>query len=105
MEILSIDFFHLVRCPVDYEYLLVIMHHFIRYTQTYPTRNNASRTAAERIFNDFILRLGIPKHFLYDEGKEFDNKLFHQLTKLCGVSQATKNYPHTIPNLMGQLNA
>ena len=78
MEITSIDFLHLDQFSGGYECLLVATDHFTRYTQTSPTRNKASRkVAAERLFSDFILRIGMPKHILHNQGKEFDNKLFY----------------------------
>ena len=98
MEIVSIDFLHLDHFSGDYEYLLrVFTDNFTRYTQSYPTRNKASGTAAERVFNDFILRFDMPKHILHDQGKEFDNKFFHQLTKRCAVKQlrTTPYHPQT----------
>ena len=52
-----------------------------------PYKNQPSRTAGEKVFIDFILRFDIPKHILHDQGKEFDNKPFNQLTKLCGVEE------------------
>ena len=49
------------------------------------------------LFNDFILRFDMPKHILHDPGKEFQNKLFHKLTKLCRVKKprTTSYYPQT----------
>ena len=84
---ISIDYLHLDRCSCGCEYFLVVTDHFTRYTQTYPTRNKASRTAEERMFNDFILTCGMSKHVFHDKGKEFDKKFFHQLKKLCGFKQ------------------
>ena len=77
-----------------YEYLLVFTDYPAIYTQAYPTRNKASRTATERIFNYFILNFCIPQHIFHDQGKEFDNKFFHQLTKLCGVNQLSTTQYH-----------
>ena len=78
MEITSIDFLCLDQCSGGYECLLVVTDHFTRYTQTNPTRNKApQKVAAERLFSDFILRFGMPKHILHDQGKEFDNKFFY----------------------------
>ena len=82
MEIASIIFLHLNHCSGGYEYLLAVTDHFTHYKQAYATRNNISRTA---LLNDFILSFGIPEHILHDQGKEFDKKLFHKLTKLCGI--------------------
>ena len=49
------------------------------------------------LFNDFILRFDMPKHILHDPGKDFQNKLFHKLTKLCRVKKprTTSYYPQT----------
>ena len=97
MQIVSIDLLNLDHCSSNFEYLLVVTDPFTRYTQAYPTRNKALRTAAERIFSDFILRSGIPKYILHDQGKGSDSKFFHQLIKLYGVKQlrTTPYYPKT----------
>jgi len=92
LELVGIDFLHLDKCCGGYEYLLVITDHFTRYCQAYPTRNKSARTAAERLFGDFMLRFSMPKHLLSDQGKEFDNELFKQLSQLAGVKQL-----HTTP--------
>ena len=44
-----------------------------------------STVAAEKLFDDFIIRFGIPSRIHHDEGCEFDNQLFHCLEKNCGV--------------------
>ena len=48
-------------------------------------KNKSSTTAAERLYNDFVLRFGIPSKILHDQGREFENRLFHQLDKLSGA--------------------
>ena len=73
MELLCMDFLHLDTCSGGFEYLLVITDHFTRYTQVYPTKNKEAKTAADRLYNDFILRFGIPGEILHDQGREFDN--------------------------------
>lgn len=91
-------FFPLNRCSGAYDYLLVNTDHSslvviaytgifytqVSYTLVYSTGNNASHTAAQKILNDFILTFGMPKQIVNNEGKELD-KIFNQLTKLCGV--------------------
>ena len=93
MELVGLDFLHLDTCVGGFQYLLVITDHFTRYTQVYPTRNKEAKTAADKLFNDYILRFGMPGKIIHDQGREFENKLFHQLSRSCNIKRH-----HTIPS-------
>ena len=75
-ELVSIDFVHLEQSTRGYEYILVIIDNFTRFCQAYPTKNKSATTAAKHIFND------------HDQGREFENQLFHGLENLSGIKRS-----------------
>ena len=96
MELIGSDFLHLDTYTGSFQYLLVIRDHFTRVYQVYPTRNKEAKTAATKLFNDYILRFGTPGKILHDQGREFENKLFTHLSKLCNIKRlcTTPYHPH-----------
>ena len=76
----------------------MIVDHLIRYTQAYATRNKSGKTAAEKLFNDFILRFGITDRILHDQEGEFKNKLFKELKKYLGARHCQTTPYHSMCN-------
>ena len=70
-----------------YQYLLLVTDLFKKFTQVYVTRNKEGKTAAERFYNDFILKFGLPGKILHDQGKEFGNNLFKHLAQFCNIKR------------------
>ena len=97
LEVVGVDFLHLEKSSGGSEYILLLTHHFTRYTQAYPTKNKAAKTAANHLYNDFILRFDIPSKMLHYQGGEFKNDLFKNLGNLLRIRnlRITMYHPKT----------
>ena len=84
LEIIGIDFLHLEKSSGGFKFFILLTDHFTRYTQAYPTRNKTAKTTANHLYNDFILRFGIPSK-LHNQGGEFAKEIFKHFSNLLGI--------------------
>ena len=59
-EIVSMDFLKLCEAKGGYEYVLVVTDHFTMYVEAYATKNKSAKSAADKLYNSYILTSGFP---------------------------------------------
>ena len=69
------------RKAMGYENILIIIDHFTKFAQAYPTKNQKAVTTAKLVL-DFIRRYGFPEIFHSDQGQNFVGKVMKNLYKL-----------------------
>ena len=86
-----------VEKAMGYENILVIIDHFTKFAQAYPTKNQKATTTAKFVL-DFIQRYGFPEKFHSDQGQTFVGKVMKNLYKLSGISQSNTTPYHPMGN-------
>ena len=97
-EMLTIDYLHLDRAKGGYEYALVCCDHFTKFVQIYATKNKSALAAADKIYNELVLKYGMMTRIHHDQGREFDNTLFKRLHQLSGTKQSRTTPYHPMGN-------
>ena len=85
----------------DNRYLLVIVDCFSKWVEAFPLKNIRAGTVAEVFVNQVVSRHGIPLEIHTDQGKNFESKLFAEVTEMLGIKKTRTTPLH--PQSDGQV--
>ena len=77
-----------------FAYIFVIVDYCSRYTFTEPVRDGTSATSLQ-VFKNFVLKFGLPKEVLSDNGPEFKGDFERAVKSHCRLSHSTPRHPQT----------
>ena len=89
MDILDMS----VTTPRGNQYVLVMVDHFLRWTEACPLPNKMALAVADAFFQQIVCRFGMPAVIHSDQGREFENNLMQELCLLCGAHK-TRTTPY-----------
>ncbi|XP_046400857.1 uncharacterized protein LOC124167107 [Ischnura elegans] len=69
-----------------YKYCLTVIDRFTRWPEAIPLQDITAETVARAFFLGWIARYGTPSRITTDQGRQFESRLFNQLSRLCGAT-------------------
>lgn len=85
----------------NYKYILTLQCHLTKFVEAYPLTNKDSESISRTFVNKFILRYGIPKEIITDQGTEFLSSVMSDVCSLLGITKlhSTAYHHQTIGGL------
>ena len=81
LEVVAMDF-TLLPLSGRMENVLVITDVFSKFTVAVPTHDQAAKTTARVLVNEWILKYGVPQRIHSDQGRQFESALIYELCNL-----------------------
>ena len=77
------------------KHVLVVMDHFTKYCEAFPTQDQKARTVANILVSKIFSRFGPPMAIHSDQGSNFESNLIHEVCKIMGIhkSRTTAYHP------------
>lgn len=98
LELVCMDFLTLEQCKGGINNILVITDHFTKFALALPTKNQTAKTTAEALYNNFILKYGIPTRLHSDQGANFQSEIIKELCELTDTKKSRTTAYHPMGN-------
>ena len=93
--------FTINKTSVENRYLLVAVDCFTKWVEAFPLKNVRSKIIAETFLNQIIFSHGVFLEVYTDQGRNFESKIFRELSRLLGIKKTKTTALH--PQSDGQI--
>lgn len=77
----------LPKTKEGYQYILLIVDSFTKWTECFPLRTQEAKEIADILYSEFITRYGAPRSIVSDRGRNFMSKLVSALCELFEIKR------------------
>lgn len=78
----------------NYKYILTLQCDLTKYIEAYPLEKKDTVSVARAFVNDFVLRYGVPKEIITDQGTEFMSSVFTEMCSLLKINKVNSTAYH-----------
>ena len=85
LELIHLDYLQIEPSKGNIENVLIVIDHFTRYAQAYPSKTQTALATAKLLWNHFIIHYDFPNKIISDQGHNFESELIANLCEVAGV--------------------